>query len=144
MRSFVLSFLATIILATSSAAFIPRPSLIATSLLSLAASSDDMPEVKVGDKLPSVELMEMTDPAGMPVKVDLGELLAGKKVAIFGVPGAFTPGCSKSHLPSFMEAQGDLKDKGVDLTICLATNDAFVMEVSGSKGILALHIVPKP
>ena len=52
------------------------------------------------------------------------------KVAIFAVPGAFTPGCSKSHLPSFMTAQDELKAKGVELTICIATNDAYVMEVS--------------
>jgi len=87
-----------------------------------------MAEVKVGDKIPSVKLMELTDPSGKPSIVKLDELIAGKKVAIFGVPGAFTPGCSKSHLPSFMEAQGDLKGKGVDLTICVATNDAYVME----------------
>jgi 2-Cys peroxiredoxin 5 len=51
--------------------------------------------------------------------------------ALFGVPGAFTPGCSKSHLPSFIEAQNDLKAKGVDLTVCVATNDAWVMEAWG-------------
>ena len=45
------------------------------------------------------------------------------------VPGAFTPGCSKSHLPSFITAQDELKDKGVDMIICIATNDAYVMEV---------------
>jgi peroxiredoxin len=49
-------------------------------------------------------------------------------VAIFGVPGAFTPGCSKSHLPSFMTAQDELKDKGIDMTICIATNDVYVMD----------------
>ena len=63
--------------------------------------------------------------------MDLAELCKGKKVAIFAVPGAFTPGCSKSHLPSFIEAQDELKGKGVELTICLATNDAFVMEAWG-------------
>jgi len=52
-------------------------------------------------------------------------------VAIFGVPGAFTPGCSKSHLPSFITAQDDLKSKGVSTTICVATNDAYVMEAWG-------------
>jgi peroxiredoxin len=62
-----------------------------------------------------------------PAKVNLAELLQGKRVAIFGVPGAFTPGCSKSHLPSFMTAQDELKAKGVEMTICVATNDAYVM-----------------
>jgi peroxiredoxin len=62
-------------------------------------------------------------------EVNIAELIAGKKVAIFGVPGAFTPGCSKSHLPSFIKAQDDLKAKGIDMTICIATNDLYVMEV---------------
>jgi 2-Cys peroxiredoxin 5 len=86
-------------------------------------------EVKVGDKISSVILTE-----GLPdfqaEKYDIAELIRGKKVVIFGVPGAFTPGCSKSHLPSFMDAQGDLKAKGVDMTICIATNDPYVMGVS--------------
>lgn len=130
--------LATLLLAVStSSAFAPfkaRISSITTSsLVSLAASTEtaEMAEVKVGDKLPQVELMELTSSDGKPEKVDLLKLIAGKKVAIFGVPGAFTPGCSKSHLPSFMEAQGELKEKGVELTICIATNDAFVMEAWG-------------
>merc|ERR1712127_946571 len=66
-----------------------------------------------------------------PVEVKLLDLIKGKKVAIFAVPGAFTPGCSKSHLPSFITAQDELKAKGVELTICIATNDAFVMEAWG-------------
>ena len=68
---------------------------------------------------------------GAPVRISLADLCKGKKVAIFAVPGAFTPGCSKSHLPSFIEAQDELKAKGVELTICVATNDAFVMEAWG-------------
>eukprot|EP00591_Stephanopyxis_turris_P002004 CAMPEP_0195524192 /NCGR_PEP_ID=MMETSP0794_2-20130614/23890_1 /TAXON_ID=515487 /ORGANISM="Stephanopyxis turris, Strain CCMP 815" /LENGTH=163 /DNA_ID=CAMNT_0040654365 /DNA_START=131 /DNA_END=622 /DNA_ORIENTATION=+ len=88
-------------------------------------------EVKVGDKIPSVTLMEGQADYGSPVAVDLAELAAGKKVAIFAVPGAFTPGCSKSHLPSFITSMGDLKDKGVDVVICTATNDAYVMEAWG-------------
>lgn len=108
------------------------PTFAAPTLVSLALSSDTsemVAEVEVGDKIPSVRLMELKEPGGKPEVVNLADLIAGKKVAIFGVPGAFTPGCSKSHLPSFMDAQGDLKSKGVDLTICVATNDAYVMEV---------------
>jgi peroxiredoxin len=93
--------------------------------------TDTIAEVKVGDAIPSVILSELTDSDGKPESVNLAELCAGKKVAIFGVPGAFTPGCSKSHLPSFMNAQADLKAKGIDMTICVATNDAFVMEAWG-------------
>eukprot|EP00551_Chaetoceros_affinis_P003108 CAMPEP_0203638988 /NCGR_PEP_ID=MMETSP0088-20131115/4851_1 /ASSEMBLY_ACC=CAM_ASM_001087 /TAXON_ID=426623 /ORGANISM="Chaetoceros affinis, Strain CCMP159" /LENGTH=161 /DNA_ID=CAMNT_0050493749 /DNA_START=288 /DNA_END=773 /DNA_ORIENTATION=+ len=88
-------------------------------------------EVKVGDKIPSIILKEGQADYGRPVDVDIAELIKGKKVAIFAVPGAFTPGCSKSHLPSFIEAQDELKAKGVELTICIATNDAFVMEAWG-------------
>jgi len=88
-------------------------------------------EVKVGDKIPSVVLKEGQADYEKPVDVNIGELIAGKKVALFAVPGAFTPGCSKSHLPSFITAQKQLKEKGVDLTICIATNDAYVMEAWG-------------
>mmetsp|Transcript_41233 Transcript_41233/g.116679 ORF Transcript_41233/g.116679 Transcript_41233/m.116679 type:complete len:207 (-) Transcript_41233:126-746(-) len=89
-----------------------------------------MPEVKVGDKIPSVVMMEGLGDFEKQ-EVNIAELIAGKKVAIFGVPGAFTPGCSKSHLPSFIEAQAELKDKGVELTICIATNDLYVMDAWG-------------
>jgi 2-Cys peroxiredoxin 5 len=89
-----------------------------------------MQEVKVGDALPSVEMSELVSGQERPTKVNLKDLVKGKKVAIFGVPGAFTPGCSKSHLPSFITAQSDLKAKGVEMTICVATNDAYTMEVS--------------
>lgn len=83
------------------------------------------------DKLPDVVLKEGQVDYGAPVEVKLLDLVAGKKVAIFAVPGAFTPGCSKSHLPSFVTAMDDLKSKGVDTVICTATNDAFVMEAWG-------------
>eukprot|EP00429_Kryptoperidinium_foliaceum_P051069 CAMPEP_0176103532 /NCGR_PEP_ID=MMETSP0120_2-20121206/51944_1 /TAXON_ID=160619 /ORGANISM="Kryptoperidinium foliaceum, Strain CCMP 1326" /LENGTH=159 /DNA_ID=CAMNT_0017437621 /DNA_START=186 /DNA_END=665 /DNA_ORIENTATION=+ len=89
-----------------------------------------MAEVKVGDKIPSVIMAEGLQDFGKQ-EVDIAELIAGKKVAIFGVPGAFTPGCSKSHLPSFIEAQDELKAKGVEMTICIATNDSYVMEAWG-------------
>jgi peroxiredoxin len=88
-------------------------------------------EVAVGDSLPNVVMKELTEVGGTPVSINLTELCSGKKVAIFGVPGAFTPGCSKSHLPSFMEAQPAFHEKGVDLTLCVATNDAYTMEAWG-------------
>mmetsp|Transcript_14226 Transcript_14226/g.39448 ORF Transcript_14226/g.39448 Transcript_14226/m.39448 type:complete len:198 (+) Transcript_14226:133-726(+) len=99
-----------------------------TTSSALAMSSS---EVSEGDKIPNVTMKQLVTGDAAPKAVDLLELIAGKKVAIFGVPGAFTPGCSKSHLPSFMEAQDELKAKGVELTICVATNDAFVMEAWG-------------
>jgi 2-Cys peroxiredoxin 5 len=88
-------------------------------------------EVKVGDKIADVTMKELTSTDGSPQDVKLRDLIQGKKVAIFGVPGAFTPGCSKSHLPSFINAQSELKSKGIDMTICVATNDPYVMEAWG-------------
>ena len=99
-----------------------------STALKMSAAS---PEVKVGDKIPSVVLKEGQADYDKPVDVNIVDLIAGKRVAIFAVPGAFTPGCSKSHLPSFITAQDELKSKGVELTICIATNDPYVMEVSG-------------
>ncbi|KAL7548438.1 hypothetical protein ACHAWF_011727 [Thalassiosira exigua] len=128
-RVVLLSALAAVSLAFSPvrstpsiAAFHHRP----TTSLKMATE-----EVKVGDKIPSVVLKEGQANYEKPVDVDIAELIAGKKVAIFAVPGAFTPGCSKSHLPSFITAQEDLKAKGVDMTICIATNDAYVMDAWG-------------
>lgn len=103
----------------------------ASTTSSLASSETAMPEIEVGFKIPSVTLMEGSPNYESPKEVDLAELVKGKKVAIFAVPGAFTPGCSKSHLPSFIDAQDELKAKGVDMTICIATNDAYVMEAWG-------------
>jgi len=96
-----------------------------------SVAAETVPEVKIGDKIPSITLKEGQPNYEKPVDVDLAELVKGKKVAIFAVPGAFTPGCSKSHLPSFITAKDDLTAKGVDIIICVATNDAYVMEAWG-------------
>lgn len=139
-RSSLLTALATLFLSllavssTTSAFQAPRQAIFAASTaLGLSSTADEatMTEVKVGDKLPAVEMTELVTGDDKPKPVNLLDEIAGKKVAIFGVPGAFTPGCSKSHLPSFMDAQKDLKAKGVDMTICVATNDAYVMEAWG-------------
>merc|ERR1719234_88239 len=61
----------------------------------------------------------------------MAELCAGKQVVIFGVPGAFTPGCSKTHLPGYVEAAADMKAKGVSEIVCVSVNDPFVMEAWG-------------
>jgi len=87
-----------------------------------------MPELKAGDKLPSVELFENT-PAN---KVNIADLFASvKKGVIFAVPGAFTPNCTKSHLPGYVEKFDEIKSKGVDLVVCISVNDPFVMEAWG-------------
>ncbi|KAF6334010.1 peroxiredoxin 5 [Rhinolophus ferrumequinum] len=64
-------------------------------------------------------------------KVNLAELFKGKKGVLFGVPGAFTPGCSKTHLPGFVEQAGALKAKGAQVVACLSVNDVFVTEEWG-------------
>ena len=96
--------------------------------------------IKVGDKLPDVKLVKATE-AG-PEAVQSGEYFAGKKVAIFSVPGAFTPTCSARHLPGYVDKAGDLKAKGVDEIVATAVNDPFVMgawnKASGSDDITML------
>jgi peroxiredoxin len=81
--------------------------------------------IKVGDKLPSVTLTEATAEGPKPVKTD--DLFKGKRVAIFAVPGAFTPTCSAKHLPGFKQRAHEIRDKGIDLIGCVSVNDAFVM-----------------
>src|SRR6266404_10008574 len=85
--------------------------------------------IKVGDKIPSATLMEMQDGKPTPVKTDA--FFAGKKVALFALPGAFTPTCSAKHLPGFVQNADALKQKGVDTIACLSVNDAFVMGAWG-------------
>ncbi len=88
--------------------------------------------IKVGDPLPAVTLSEYSEVEGNgcsigPNPVDVRQAAAGKTIAVFGVPGAFTPGCSNKHVPSFMQHHDALKAAGVDEIWCLAVNDAFVM-----------------
>jgi peroxiredoxin len=85
--------------------------------------------IKVGDKVPTVKLKQMT-PDGMR-DVDTGEFFKGKKVVVFAVPGAFTPTCSAKHLPGFVEKAAQIKARGVDAIACLSVNDAFVMNAWG-------------
>lgn len=85
--------------------------------------------IKVGDKIPSSILMEMKGGTPQPVKTD--DLFQGKKVAVFALPGAFTPTCSAKHLPGFIQHAADLKAKGVDEIACISVNDAFVMGAWG-------------
>ena len=85
--------------------------------------------IQVGDKIPDVALSIAT--AEGPQPTTSGEYFAGKKVALFAVPGAFTPTCSARHLPSYVEKAGDLKGKGVDEIACISVNDPFVMSAWG-------------
>jgi len=81
--------------------------------------------IKVGDKIPSVTLHTMTKEGPKPISSD--EIFKGKKVALFGLPGAFTPTCSAKHLPGFVKKAAALKKKGIDEIVCVSVNDAFVM-----------------
>jgi peroxiredoxin len=85
--------------------------------------------IKAGDKLPNVTLTLATAEGPKPVSTD--ELFKGKTVALFAVPGAFTPTCSAKHLPGFKQQAPTLKGKGVDAIVCLSVNDAFVMRAWG-------------
>jgi len=81
--------------------------------------------ISVGDTIPDVKLVKATD-AG-PEQIHSGDFFAGKKVAIFSVPGAFTPTCSAKHLPGFVDKADKLKAHGIDEIACTAVNDPFVM-----------------
>ncbi|HPI49574.1 MAG TPA: peroxiredoxin [Hyphomonadaceae bacterium] len=81
--------------------------------------------IKVGDKLPDATFKVMKD--GKPADVTVSDLTAGKKVALFAVPGAFTPTCSARHLPGYKEKAAEFRGKGVDTIACVSVNDVFVM-----------------
>lgn len=85
--------------------------------------------ISTGDTIPDVELFVMGESG--PEKVQTGELLGTGKVVLFAVPGAYTPGCSKVHLPGFVDKADELTAKGVDTVVCIAVNDAFVMDAWG-------------
>ncbi len=85
--------------------------------------------IKIGDTLPSMKLMTAT--AEGPKEISTDELFKGKKVALFAVPGAFTPTCSAKHLPGFVQHADAILAKGVDTIVCMAVNDVFVMGAWG-------------
>ena len=92
--------------------------------------------LKVGDKLPAAKLQEFIEVEGNgcsigPNTFDLAQLTAGKKIAVFALPGAYTPTCSAKHVPGYVEKAADLKAAGVDEIWCVSVNDAFVMGAWG-------------
>ena len=96
--------------------------------------------IQPGDKIPDVQV-SLATPEG-PVPVRTGDYFAGKKVALFAVPGAYTPTCSARHLPSYVEKAAELKGKGVDEIVATSVNDAFVLgawnQSAGSEDITML------
>jgi peroxiredoxin len=85
--------------------------------------------IKVGDRIPSVTLTEKQEGGPAPVTTD--QLFKGKKVALFALPGAFTPTCSAKHVPGYVQNYDALKSRGIDSILCLSVNDAFVMGAWG-------------
>lgn len=96
--------------------------------------------IQVGERLPEVSLTIAS--AEGPKPTTTGEFFKGKKIALFAVPGAFTPTCSARHLPSYVEKAGELEAKGIDAIACISVNDPFVMaawnERDGSADITML------
>ena len=91
--------------------------------------------IKVGDKLPDATVTETTEfgeacPVG-PQKLSVVEQAKGKKIVVFGLPGAYTPTCSAKHLPGYVQNVGALKAKGIDEVWCVSVNDGFVMAAWG-------------
>ena len=98
--------------------------------------------IQPGDTLPDATLLRMAEKG--PEGVSLADKLKGRKVVIFGLPGAFTGTCSTAHVPSFMRTRTAFADKGVDEVICIAVNDPFVMKAwddstgAGAAGVTML------
>jgi len=81
--------------------------------------------IATGERIPYLTI-KTNGPEG-PQDINIGELFAGKKVVLFAVPGAFTPGCSNTHMPGFVVNADKILAKGIDTIACLSVNDAFVM-----------------
>lgn len=85
--------------------------------------------IVTGEKIPSVKVLYMGSEGPLTMITD--ELFGGKRVAVFGLPGAFTPVCSAQHLPGYVDRADALKEKGIDMIVCVSVNDPFVMQAWG-------------
>nr|QIZ16778.1 peroxiredoxin 5 [Platichthys stellatus] len=108
---------------------IKRTSVVQCAVRLLHGSATVNMPIQVGEHLPAVEVQE-GEPGN---KVSMDKLFKGKKGLLFAVPGAFTPGCSKTHLPGFVQQAEDLKSKGIQEVACISVNDAFVMAAWGKE-----------
>ena len=95
--------------------------------------------IKQGDKLPDGKLRTMT--AEGPKEISTDDIFKGKKVVLFSVPGAFTPTCSKQHLPSYLANYDKIKAQGVDTIACMSVNDPFVMDAWGKDKAVGTKIL---
>ena len=95
--------------------------------------------IEKGQTIPAARMRVMT--ADGPKDLSTDELFKGKKVALFGLPGAFTPTCSAKHLPGFVEKADAFKAKGVDTIACVSVNDAFVMDAWGKSQNVGTKVV---
>jgi len=96
--------------------------------------------IQAGDKLPTTTFMQMGAEGPQPVSTQ--DLFSGKRVALFAVPGAFTPTCSAKHLPGFVEKAALLKARGIDEIACVSVNDVFVMGAWGQQaGSADVHML---
>ena len=95
--------------------------------------------IQVGDRLPEATLAVMTEDG--PAQRSTDDIFKGKKVALFALPGAYTPTCSARHVPGFKEKAEDFRAKGVDTIACLSVNDAFVMGAWGKDQDVGQDIV---
>ncbi|KAJ1917859.1 peroxiredoxin type-2 [Mycoemilia scoparia] len=106
-----------------------------------------MASIREGDTIPDFKLTyvpynaEAPDVCGVPQTLSTHKYFAGKKIVLFGVPGAFTPTCSEQHFPGYIEKYNDIVSKGVDKIICVATNDHFVMDAWGKKNKVEDRII---
>ncbi len=87
--------------------------------------------IQVGDKIPSIILQQKIGDSVSDISTD--DIFGGKKVALFALPGAFTPTCSAAHLPGYVVKAEELKEKGIDRIVCLSVNDAHVMQAWGDQ-----------
>ncbi|KAM4546423.1 peroxiredoxin-5, mitochondrial [Fundulus diaphanus] len=113
---------------STAASLLKAPRALRCARLLRSSPASKMP-IQVGEALPAVEVQE-GEPGN---KVAMDQLFKGKKGVLFAVPGAFTPGCSKTHLPGFVQQAEELRSKGLQEVVCISVNDAFVMAAWGKE-----------
>jgi|TARA_B110001454_G_scaffold214380_1_gene234074 peroxiredoxin (alkyl hydroperoxide reductase subunit C) len=96
-------------------------------------------KIRVKDEIPNCEVFQLIE--GHPVKKDIFEIIKGKKVVLFGLPGAYTSVCSAKHLPGYINNADQFKAKGVDNIICISVNDPFVMDAWGKNNCVGNKII---